>query len=570
MKLRSALAFVIISVGLIQQSPTLADEISQVGGPVAAPTGPIIVDGRLVFPEGARVPRNLTDIERDYMERYPRVTPRAVTPPPVGPVRCASEYEPMDGILLSWEPFTPTTQIETILKSIALQITTNAAADGAKIYMVVDTTTERTTVQSALTSFGVNMSRVEFIVRTTDTIWIRDYGPRYIYIGDVRAVVDHDYNRPRPNDDLLPSYFASVKKHAYFEHQLVHGGGNYHLDANDNAYATELIEDENPGLTQPQIVDIWNDYQAVDTHIFPAFPTTVDLTQHIDMWMQVIADDKVVISDWPFNVGSAQDVICDNAAVEMENRGYTVHRVPARLVSGVHYTYTNVIMCNDLVLVPSYTNATVSPSNATALAAWQAALPGKTFVQINSQAIVTAAGVLHCICMHVPRHLGGVNPTAYLRTLRGGEVLTPSQMVDIRWYSDDDVATTNADILLSTDGGVTFDTILAAATADDGHYSWTVPDIYTTKARIRVLVRDALNKTGYDESEQNITINGTPLAGDLTCNVVVDISDLEPFVGALLDAGSFTECNLNAADMNGDTMIDAADIAEFTAALLGP
>ena len=35
---------------------------------------------------------------------------------------------------------------------------------------------------------------------------------------------------------------------------------------------------------------------------------------------------------------------------------------------------------------------------------WQQALPTHTIIQIESQAIVTAAGVLHCICMHVPAY----------------------------------------------------------------------------------------------------------------------------------------------------------------------
>lgn len=532
--------------------------------------GPFFDGDRLVYPEGAWVPRHELEVERTFRETHPRGAPRAVTPPPTGPVHCVAEYEPMEGILMSWE-IPAGSGWDTILKNLALHITTNAASQGAKVYMVVDTTSERTTVQSALTSWGVNMSKVEFVVRITDSIWIRDYGPRYIYQGACRAVVDHDYNRPtRNDDDAFPSYFAPYKKHAFYEHQLVHGGGNYHLDALNRAYATELIWNENPGLSHQQIHDIWEDYQNVDTHIFPPFPTSVDLTQHLDMWMQVMADDKVMISDWPNNVGSTQDVICDNAAVFMANRGYTVYRVPARSISGVHYTYTNVVMCNDLVIIPSYTNATVSPHNAPALAAWQAALPGKTIVQVNAQSIVGASGVFHCIVMHVPRHLGGVNPTVYMLNHRGGEVLTPGNNVDIRWISDDEVGTTNVDILLSTNGGFSYDTLIAAATADDGLFTWNVPDIYTTQARIRVMARNAAMKTGEDQSDSNLTIVGTPLIGDLNCDVKVDLDDVPPFVTALLTPALFNDCNFNAADMNADTFVDALDVAGFVEALLAP
>src|SRR5690606_7482656 len=124
---------------------------------------------------------------------------------------------------------------------------------------------------------------------------------------------------------------------------------------------------------------------------------------------------------WPVNQGSVQDVICESAANLLASRGSTVFRTPARLVNGNHYTYTNVVLCNNLVLVPSYTNSLVAPYNAQALVAWQNAMPGRTIVQINCEQMVASAGVMHCIMMHVPEPINGANPAVYLRTLRGGE-----------------------------------------------------------------------------------------------------------------------------------------------------
>ena len=64
---------------------------------------PGVVDGALVFPEGAEIPRSMTATEARWIQSHPLVATRAATPPPSGPVRCASEYEPMAGILLAWE-----------------------------------------------------------------------------------------------------------------------------------------------------------------------------------------------------------------------------------------------------------------------------------------------------------------------------------------------------------------------------------------------------------------------------------------------------------------------------------
>lgn len=529
--------------------------------------GPIWDGNQLVFPEGSDTPRFLTDAERKYLEANPIATPRGETPPPTGPVHCVAEYEPMEGILLAWESQT------TLLTQMTQQITT---VGNAKVYMVVDTVSEQNSVATTLSSNGVDLNKVQFVVRATDSVWIRDYGPRYIYEGNCRAVVDHVYNRPRPLDDVLPGYFAgTVKKHAFYEIPLIHGGGNYHLDATGSSFATELIVNENPTLTQQQIVDYWMAYQNLSTTIYDAFPTSVDATQHIDMWMQVIADNKVIISDWPNNVNSTQDQICDAAAADLTARGYTVFRTPARSVSGVHYTYTNAVMCNNLVLVPSYTNTTVSPHNAPALAVWQSALPGHTIVQLNCQSIISLAGAMHCVAMHVPAPPGGENPTVRLQTLRGGATLEPGTQQDIRWISDDDVAVTSIDIHLSLNGGATYPTAIALGTANDGQFTWTVPDVSTTLARLRLTVHDANGNTGTDEGDGDLIINGTTVVlGDMNCDGALDVEDVGPFAMALVDAAAYSAaypgCDIQRADVNEDAGINGADVPDFVAELLGP
>lgn len=466
---------------------------------------------QLQYPEGAPIPRSLTPEEADYLARNPLTSGRSVTPPPTGPVHCVAEYEPMEGILIAWEGSNSWT---TILANMGAEITTTG---NAELYVAVDSSSEASSAESKLASHGAVMSRVHTMVVNTDTIWIRDYGPRYIYQGDVRCIVDHTYNRPRPNDNAFPTFFSGYKGHAFYEHQLVHGGGNYHLDALGNSFTTRLINNENSGLSEAQIHGIWQAYQNVDTHFFDPLPSSVDSTQHLDMWMQVASDDVVMISDWPAQQGSTQDQICDAAAVTMAAMGYTVHRIPARKVGSffsTHYTYTNVVICNDLILIPSYRNSNVTQYNGQALAAWQAACPTKTVVQIDAEDIVSSAGVLHCIVMHVPEHLGGSNPTAYLIGPDGGEGYAHGEIVDIEWISDDDFGAVSADLLLSTDGGQSWPNTLATNLPASGSYAWTVPNLTTSQARVRVVVYDGQGNSGSDDSDADFSLfdpNGAAL-----------------------------------------------------------
>lgn len=540
-----------------------------IAGAQSPVTEPIVTDAGLVYPEGAEIPRSLTPTERAWLERFPLTgQSRAVTAPPIGPLQCVAEYEPMDGICLSW---TGSASWLSIVAQMAARITT----DGNAIAYVGVTGATQANASASISAQGGNMSKVVFVTATRDSIWIRDYGPRYCYEGNVRVITDHEYNRPRPNDNAYPDAFAAFKKHKLYSigigsQQLVHGGGNFHLDASDRGFATKLITNENPWFTQPQVEGLWNTYQGLNMHLFDPFPTSVDATQHLDMWVQILGDNKVVVSDWPLNAGSVQDVICDNAAIYFAGQGFTVTRIPAFSVGGTHYTFTNVVICNNLLLLPTYTNTTVvnynngttTNANTIALNAWTTALGGGyTIRQIACQGIVTAAGVMHCIAMHVPKHLGaaGVNgglaPTAYLQTLRGGQTLNPGSSQTISWISDDDAAVSSVELRLSLDGGATFPTVIASGQPVNGSFNWIVPAICSTQARVQVVATDALGNQGSDAATTNITLNA-PLPGDVNGDKAVNTGDLTALLGSF---GQAVPPN-TAGDLNGDGVVNTIDL----------
>ena len=387
----STRTLLLVIPGSILLAGSLATSVPQQAPDV--PDEPRLVDGELVYPEGAMIPKYLTETESRWMRANPPVRGLPTTDPPVGPVQCASEYEPMDGILFAWEGFTGT------IAQMAAAITTTGDAN---VYVACDSNNEANSARNSMISAGADPNRIVTIVRPTDTVWIRDYGPRMIRVGGCRAVVDHNYNRPRPNDDDFNVSFADVLDFDYYRLPLSHGGGNWHANGVGVAAATQLINNENPGYSEAQIRQIWRDYQNVETELHAPFPTSVDSTQHIDMWMQITGDRSVVIADYPLAPGSTHDSVADAQAQAMQDAGYTVTRVEnIGNPNATHYTFTNVVMCNSIVLVPEYDNIPASYS-ANALAAWRAHLPDHQIIPIDCDAIVTASGVMHCIVMHVP------------------------------------------------------------------------------------------------------------------------------------------------------------------------
>lgn len=78
------------------------------------------------------------------------------------------------------------------------------------------------------------------------------------------------------------------------------------------------------------------------------------------------------------------------------------------------------------------------------------------------------------------------------------------------------VSVANVKISLSTDGGNSFPTVLAASTANNGSATVTVPNVSTTTARIKV---EAVGNIFFDISDANFTITGNGAIPGLVANV---------------------------------------------------
>jgi len=320
----------------------------------------------------------------------PLELPKALLAPPAGDVDCPSEYSHNEGLLIRWGSY------NDVLTAMTVPITTGDP-DGI-VYILVWSASLQASATTALTNAGADMSQVEFIIVDTDTVWIRDYGPRFVSEDGHRAIVDHTYNRPRPNDNQIPDFIAALWGESSYDIGLIHGGGNFHLFDDDEAFMTELIANENPSLTPAEIEQRYLDYQGLGLTITDPLPSWFDSTQHIDMWMQPVADREVIIGEYVS--GSAAYTVTETWVTELLSRGYIVHRTPGWSSGGTHYTYTNAVVFNDLVFVPEFSG--YATENAQAVAIYQAAFPGKTIIPVDCSSIIHSAGAIHCIVMHVP------------------------------------------------------------------------------------------------------------------------------------------------------------------------
>ncbi|MEO6077083.1 MAG: agmatine deiminase family protein [Dokdonella sp.] len=330
----------------------------------------------------------------------PAWIPARTSAPPTTSVRAQAEYEPTDGILVRWGSFT------SVITAMAVPLTT--AAQPAYVYVVVNGTSQQASASSALAGAGTNMAYIRFITQPCSpsnacSVWMRDYGPRFINDGGHRGMVDHTYNRPsRTVDNAFPAMLASSWNEPRYAIPLVHGGGNFHLFRNRDAFMTRLIANENSGLIEQQIKDYYLQYEGLNLTLTDPFPTSYDSTQHIDMWMLGVGDNIVLIGEYAAGEGGGvPKTVTDNTAALMQSRGYTVYRTPGWSSSGTHYTYTNSVIVNRTALICRF-GGTNANRDAQALATYQTAMPGYDIVAVDCSSIIQNAGAIHCIAMHVP------------------------------------------------------------------------------------------------------------------------------------------------------------------------
>jgi len=97
-------------------------------------------------------------------------------------------------------------------------------------------------------------------------------------------------------------------------------------------------------------------------------------------------------------------------------------------------------------------------------------------------------------------------PTVAVISPNGGEMWDLGSSHDITWTAQDDKGVVSVDILLSTNGGVSYGHTVATGEPNDGTYSWLVDGLPTDQTRVKVIAYDAEAGSGMDASETDFRI----------------------------------------------------------------
>ncbi|MBN2364893.1 MAG: T9SS C-terminal target domain-containing protein [Calditrichaeota bacterium] len=349
------------------------------------------------------LPRGLTDREKLLLADYkPPGYSENVTSPPPYPVRTPAEWEELQAIAITWTSFT----------SILTEIVRHAREECA-VYIICS---DSNTVRSNLYQAGIPSENIRFLQAAYNSIWIRDYGPWSVYAADSDSVniIDWIYNRPRPYDDLIPGIFAQTIQAPFFAtttppYNLVHTGGNFLVDGRGTAFSSKLILQENPEKTGAEIDTILKKFMGINRFIkLDVLP--YDGIHHIDMHMKLLDEETILMGEYPAGISDGPQIEA-NLSYILNNfktcygRDFRVIRIPmppdgnGRYPSqgGDYRTYTNSLIINKTVLIPTYEYR----YDTTAFRIYREAMPGYELQGINCNSIIPLNGALHCIVKEI-------------------------------------------------------------------------------------------------------------------------------------------------------------------------
>ncbi|MBI4882005.1 MAG: agmatine deiminase family protein [Planctomycetes bacterium] len=398
---------------------------------------------------------------------------KATTAPPTGPVTAAAEYDENIGVFCLWSNAELMDELQT----------------GNDIYVI---TTNSSWWNSWFSSNGIPTTNVNYLNASTDTFWVRDYGPWFIWDGNQNfGLVDNIYNRPRPLDDVIPGAIASAYGVPYYGMDLIHTGGNYYADGFGNAWSSRLVYQENPSKTEAQVNQIMEDYLGIERYVTRELNYDIE---HFDTFGKVLAPDTILWGEFPYNTTPWcwSEGALDYLETLQSAYGwpYKIHRMPLYTVGSSWSAYINSLQTQKKILLAKHNQA----SDATAKAIYEQAAPGYQVININAAGTYWGDSI-HCrsrnfimgnaIRIYAQPHWESTDKTASPYAVKA-EVI-PDNATSLA---------ANPTIYWTTTGGAPFSVATMSPTANPDEYQGYIPaQPFGTTVEYYIYAQDLTGKT---------------------------------------------------------------------------
>ncbi len=331
-----------------------------------------------------------------------------------------AEYEKNDGVILTW-PYSPS------LDSVIAEISGLAAASGEVwlLYNPDSVVTDTNDIRTFLMATGNNFDNIGFVPAYTNTFFIREYGPVTGY-GVFDQTLVRYFGDPlfdgysRPQDDSVPHQLANFWQADYVQYNLAFESGNIVTDGEKNLFASTGLLQENLPLSEQEVSARISAIYNVSNVTFLTAPehSGGGAMKSLDMFVKLLDSETILITEIPDTLPDY--FLIENNVQTIQNltntyeAPYKIVRVMAApldngkydtTLSGELRSYTNALILNNLILIPSYGN---SEYDSAAYYVYKNNTYGMTVKMVDARRLSLLHAAVHTVTRERPQ-------THYLR-----------------------------------------------------------------------------------------------------------------------------------------------------------
>jgi agmatine deiminase len=426
-----------------------------------------------VRPDLKTLPIGLTAQEKMIQSLRSNTTVEAGTAPREGAIHSLGEWEEASEVMILWPN-------PSYMKALS---------ENGQVRLLADSPSDKTWWQNWIIQQKLTADRFSYFVVPTDSIWVRDYGPWPIVDSDGKfGLVDTVYNRPRPNDDMVPDFLGQALNLPVYKIGLVHTGGNYYSDGVGNAFSSTLVFTENPKLDKKEIDQRMSDFLGIDQYVTSPLSPKITI-EHLDTFGKLVAPDTWVFSEFPKNskhyADSERMVALLKTLISPYGTPYKIFRMKMTTIPGkgaeVYRAYINSFISNGALYFPIYGDSV----DAAATKVYQEALPGYKIVGVDNGNTEWGDSV-HCRSRNLIKpDTTFIFPKVISSTLRAG--LPISIIADV--YPETGTQIKTVDLIWNADAGT--EQFLPMERTISNQYSAQIPpQTLGTKVSMHIRVED--------------------------------------------------------------------------------
>lgn len=328
--------------------------------------------------------------------------------------RMPAEWERHESTWLSWpkDPLTFPPGVIDKVEAVYVDMV-RLLARGERVDLLVDDDAMKTRVSAMIG----DLTNVRFHKIRTADVWTRDYCPTFVKARDVAAVKwrfnawGEKYDELKPDDEAGMGV-ARESGLTVFQPGIVLEGGSIDVNGLGTCLTTEqclLNQNRNPGMSREQISRRLKDFLGTTKVVWLRRGIEGDDTDgHVDDIARFVGGDTVLCMVEEDKGDPNFPPLNENLAIlegahDQDGKPLRVVPVamPRKKVGGherLPASYANFYVANAGVLVPIFNDA----NDDQALSALRRLFPTRSVVGLNSEALVSGFGGLHCVTQQQP------------------------------------------------------------------------------------------------------------------------------------------------------------------------